>query len=498
MAASDAEVHSQRSTNRLVWRNTLLLVGAKILATPISVITNAVVARYLGPADYSYMYLASTYTTFGLLFVVFGQSGALPALVALERTRAGEYLGTASAWRTGAGIAVYAVLALGCWVFGYDIEFQYALALVFGGALITTVAAGGLETIRAFDRTDVDAINNVAIPLFTAAVTIPIVLLGGRLLSVLTVSLVISILSLLFVGRYLRPVGVGALSISGSAARTLLMQGAPFLLFSGALALQTTVDAAFLSHYSPKDVVGWHAAANKLIGLVVFPAAALITALYPVLCRLYADNRTSFLETTRSTLTTSIVLMVPVALCCGLFPEVGVMVLGEEGYGPIIDNLRVMAVFVFLVYVSMPLGIAILAAGRARAWSLTQALCVVISVVLDPILVPMFQRSHANGGLGICVARVISEMFMVVVGVCLLPKGVLTWRMFRPSVSSLAAGTAMAAVAWLLRDISVFVVAPAAIVVYGATLWVTGGVTSEQLQLLRSVASKKRDAAQAN
>ncbi|HEY6722485.1 MAG TPA: flippase [Polyangiaceae bacterium] len=498
MAALDAEVHSQRSTNRLVLRNTLLLVGAKILATPISVITNAVVARYLGPADYSYMYLASTYTTFGLLFVVFGQSGALPALVALDRTRAGEYLGTASAWRTGAGIAVYAVLALGCWVFGYDVEFQYALALVFGGALITTIAAGALEAIRGFDRTDVDAINNVAIPLFTAAITIPVVLLGGRLLAVLSVSLVISIASLLFVGRYLRPVGIGALSVSGTAARKLLVQGAPFLLFSGALALQTTVDAAFLSRYSPKDVVGWHAAANKLIGLVVFPAAALITALYPVLCRLYADNKTSFFETTRSTLTASVVLMVPVALCCGLFPEVGVMVLGEEGYGPIIDNLRVMAVFVFLVYVSMPLGIAILAAGRARAWSLTQALCVVISVILDPILIPMFERSRGNGGIGICWARVISEAFMVLVGVWLLPKGTLSWRIFRPTASALAAGGAMAALAWLLRDLSVFVVAPATIVVYVVTLWVTGGLNREQIQFLKSVASRKRDAEQAN
>src|SRR5688572_4650040 len=78
---------SPQSTNRLVLKNTLFLVGAKVLTAPLSVLVTAVIARYLGAADYSYIYLASTFTGFGMLLVIFGQSGALPALVAVDRTR---------------------------------------------------------------------------------------------------------------------------------------------------------------------------------------------------------------------------------------------------------------------------------------------------------------------------------------------------------------------------------------------------------------------------
>src|SRR5688572_15012754 len=157
MSEASPPAQAQRSTNQLVLRNTLLLVGAKVLALPISVASTAIVARYLGPTEYSHIYLATTFVGFASLFVAFGQTGALPALVAVERPRAGEFLGSALAWRIGSGLLVYAVLALGCWVLDYGAVFQQALALVFAATLITFLAGAALETIRGFDRTDVDA-----------------------------------------------------------------------------------------------------------------------------------------------------------------------------------------------------------------------------------------------------------------------------------------------------------------------------------------------------
>lgn len=496
MAGPDAQPQSQRTTNRLVFRNTLLLVGAKVLATPISVLCTAVIARYLGPTNYSYIYLAGAYVNFAALFVSFGQTGALPALVTVDRGRAGQFLGTALAWRIGSGLAAYSILALGCWAVGYGMVFHQTLALVFAAVLITFLAGAALEAIRGFERTDVDALVNVGTPLLTALITIPAVLLGGGLMTVLCINVLVAVGAVALVSRFLKPVGFGPLEVSKPVLKTLLHKGYPFFFFGAALALQPAVDAAFLSKLSPEEVIGWYAASNKLIGLVIFPASALITALYPVLCRLYAENRESFAETTRATLQTCFLLTVPIALCCGLFAEVGVMVFGEKGYGPAVDNLRVFAVYVFLVYVSMPLGSAVLAAERARAWSLVQGGCVIISLVLDPILVPWFQTRWGNGGLGLCWSRVASEVFMVGIGLWMLPRGVLRWTMLRVILSTMAAGAAMTAVAFALRAVSPFVVAPLALVAFAVVLWATGGLNSEQLQFLRSVASRRRRKAQ--
>ena len=50
-------------THRLVLRNTLMLVGAQLLGMPLSIVLNAMMARYLGPEDFGYIYLASTFAS---------------------------------------------------------------------------------------------------------------------------------------------------------------------------------------------------------------------------------------------------------------------------------------------------------------------------------------------------------------------------------------------------------------------------------------------------
>lgn len=482
----------QRSTNQLILKNTLLLVGAKIVAMPISVVTNAFIARHLGPSDYSYIYLATTYTTFGMLFVVFGQGGALPALVAVDRERAGDFLGGALAWRAAVSVAVYALLAVACMILGYGTDFQMALALVFVAAMVTAFAGACLEVIRGFERTDVDAYANVGTTLLTAAITIPLLLLGGRLAGVLGATVIVAIAVVVFVSRFLKPVGIGRLTVRKETLKTLATKGYPFMMFATAMTLQPVIDAAFLSKLSTPEVVGWHAAAFKLIGLVLFPATALLTALYPVLCRLFAEDHDSYVSTTRTTLQTSVMMLVPVSLGCALFPQLGLLVYGDQEFGPVVQNLRVFAAYVFLVYLSMPLGSAVLAAGRARGWSLVQVFCVATSLCLDPILVPYFQKHYGNGGLGICWSVVAAECVVVAFGLWMLPRGILSWGMLRALLPPLAGGVAMVVVAKLTSDLSEFIAVPACGIAYLACLWATGGFGREEVGFLKSVVARRK------
>src|SRR5215475_6237157 len=110
-----------QSTQRLVVRNTLLLVAGQVLGMPLSIVVNAIMARYLGPEDFGYMYLASTFAAFGFLAVIWGQAGTLPAMLAKDPTRVGTYMGTALAWRFATSFVVYAFMAGGCWLLGYNV-----------------------------------------------------------------------------------------------------------------------------------------------------------------------------------------------------------------------------------------------------------------------------------------------------------------------------------------------------------------------------------------
>jgi hypothetical protein len=119
--------------------------------------------------------------------------------------------------------------------------------------------------------------------------------------------------------------------------------------------------------------------------------------------------------------------------------------------------------------------------GRQRAWSIVQCLCIVVSFVLDPLLVPWFQQRTGNGGIGLSVAMVISEFLVVICGLALVPRGALDRTVLRTVALALVSGAVMAAAAFIMKGrISPFIAAPIAGSAYVAAALATGAVTKSQ------------------
>lgn len=479
------------SPQRIVLKNTLLLGIAQAASLPLSILLSAITARFLGPETLGYTYLGSTFNSFGALVVDWGQAGALPAMVAIDRNNAGKLLGTSLAWRGATSLAVCVALALVCQVFGYSPQVKVAIALMFVGYTLSALTNAYQLTITGFERVDVSAYRQVLEQVLSLLIVAPILLLGGQLAPVLWGHALVVAILFVYVWRASKSVTLGRLSFDRAALSALLQRGTPFVFLSLAMILQPNIDAIFLSKMVPDEVVGWLAAARKLVGVLIFPSAALIGAAYPTLCRLHATDQAGFLSTTSGALRVTTLLAVPVALCCALFPEVGVTIYSRRSFTPAEDDLRILAVFLFLVYFSMPLGTALTAAGKQRTWAAVQALCVLVSVILDPILIPYFQRRSGNGGLGVCVAAVASEAIVVLVGIWLTPRGVFDRRFWRALLLALASGAAMAAAARALSFLSPFVVAPFALLTYVAMLWVTGGLEPAYVAAVRAWLTRK-------
>jgi O-antigen/teichoic acid export membrane protein len=490
MATVEASATRQSSASRVA-KNTLFLTASQAVTVPLAVLVNALTARYLGPEEFGYMYMAGTLSGFGVLAVGWGHEGVLPAMVAQNHSLAGVLLGTSFVWRAALGVVVYAVLALGCHVLGYGSEMQWAFALAFVASVLTSFVAACKDTIRGFERADIPAYAHVGQQLLWALLVVPVVLLGGRMRSVLLVGVVTLIIVLIAILRTLGPVGVNRLRVERSAFRSLFVGGTPFVVFGVAMALQPNIDAVFLSKLGSVEAVGWFAVSRRLLGLLLFPASALIGALYPTLCRLWIEDKQEFTQVTRGSLHSVALLVMPIALGCGLYPEIGVDIFSKESFGPAADNLRVLSFYLFLVYFTMPIGTCVLACGKQRAWSVVQSLCVIVSLVLDPLLTPWFQHRYGNGGLGPSFAAVVSELAVVICGVALMPRGTIDARLWRTFAFTIASGAAMVVAARLLHSINPFVAAPIATLAYGGALWVTGEIGPTHVAAIKNFAARK-------
>jgi O-antigen/teichoic acid export membrane protein len=493
MQASERPVDdsSNASVGRLVVRNTLFLTAAQVITIPISIGVSALTARYLGPVEFGYIYIATTLCGFGFLAVEWGQTGVLPAAIAREHEKAPRLLGTSLAWRSVLCVFVYLALAFGCHIFGYGVELEWALGIMFAVSLASSFASAFKDAIRGFERTDLPAYSQVGQQVLIAIFTAAVLIAGGRLRAALLAQLVAGVLTLWLLWLALRLVGVRTLAVDRKTLGPLLREGTPFVFFGLAMALQPNIDTLYLSKLAPPEVMGWFAVSRRLIGQLLFPASALLSALYPTLCRLYTSDLPAFVRTTRGSLASVALLVVPVALGCLLYPEIGISIFSRKSFGPAEDNLRISSLFIFLVYFTMPLGICILAAGKQRAWSIVQSLCIVVSLVLDPVLVPWFQTRNKNGGLGLSLAGVLSEVLVVACGVALAPRGIFDRRFARLLALALVSGAAMAVVAHALRAINSFIAAPIALCAYGVALVLTGAVEKQQIQSARAIIARK-------
>ena len=130
------------------------------------------------------------------------------------------------------------------------------------------------------------------------------------------------------------------------------------------------------------------------------------------------------------------------------------------------------------------------AAGLQWWWCAAQSLCLLVSVVLDPLLIPWAQRTFGNGGLGVTISIAAAEIAMVSSGLWLLPRGVVDRTLGRTCLRCLIAAAAMAAIGLPLRDIPILAI-PACVVVYVAVLWLVREVDSDLLTLMPPTLSRR-------
>jgi O-antigen/teichoic acid export membrane protein len=388
-------------------------------------------------------------------------------------------------WRGLMSVVAYVVLVVLCRVLDYSDEVRVVVALVFIGYAVSAISNAGQWAILGLERADVAAYRQILEQSATLGLVVPILLLGGGVNATLIGHAMATIVALIYICLALRASSIGRLSFDVSTLKTLLSRGTPFVVTSLVMVLQPTIDAAFLSKLAPADVVGWHSAARRLMGFLVFPATSLVGGLYPTLCRLHATNQGPFTETVKSALRATSLLVIPVALGCLLYPDIGIRLFDRTSFQPAEDNLRVLSILLFLFYFTMILGVSIAATGRQRAWAIVQSGCVAVSLLLDPLLIPWFQRRMGNGGLGVCVAAIVSETMVLAWGVALVPAGVFDRRFTRSLVPALLSGAGMVAAALLLRSAPSLLAAPIAVGTYAGCLWLTGGIDKSQIATVR-------------
>jgi O-antigen/teichoic acid export membrane protein len=274
--------------------------------------------------------------------------------------------------------------------------------------------------------------------------------------------------------------------------RSLVVGGAPFLIWEAALLTYARVDVLILAFFAHDAVLGWYHAAYRLISIPLFVPAVLMTAVFPALSATAKDHAV-FNTIARRAVHIAALTTIPMSLGLIVLADQIIVLLGyPEGFQNSVVPIMALAVSLPLVALNMIVGSALNAQDRQRQWALTGVAAAVLNPTLNLIAIPYTQATFGNGAIGAAMVTSLTEVFMFVVGQFLLPRGVLNTATAVGVLKCVAVGLVMAAAVWLGRGLPVLVTISLGAMVYAAGSLLLGTVTLHDLSRVRTHLASRR------
>jgi O-antigen/teichoic acid export membrane protein len=261
----------------------------------------------------------------------------------------------------------------------------------------------------------------------------------------------------------------------------------PFFIWQAALMVYGQIDVVLLSIFTHAAVVGWYSAAYRIIGIPTFIPVIITNAAYPALSQSAGRTGTAFRTLARRSLHVVLLLTIPVAV--GIIVIAGPL-LAFFGYPEEFRNsiplVMILALTVPLVAADMVLAVTINALDRQRAWALSGVAAAVLNPAVNLAAIPFFERHLHNGAIGAAIVTVLTEVFMMVMGLRLLRGAVFDRSSVRFALKCVAAALVMAAVVWLARGMFLPLTVALGACVYFAASFALGTLSVHDVRLLRT------------
>jgi O-antigen/teichoic acid export membrane protein len=242
----------------------------------------------------------------------------------------------------------------------------------------------------------------------------------------------------------------------------------------------------------PADAIGWYGAARNIMGSLMAPAGIIGAAAFPRLSRA-AANHAEFGAEVRAVLRPILWLGALAGVGTYLFADAAIsLVYGNRGFGPAGMIMKVFAPGFFLLFIDILLGNALTALGRATAFSVGKIASLVVSTVLDIVLVPMLQRRTGNGGIGVVLAFLLSEVCVFGGAIILMPKGSLGKGAILDVVRALGAAALTVLVLHALPALPLFVGIALCVLLFGVSSVILGLIRKNDLAMVKELVRKKR------
>jgi O-antigen/teichoic acid export membrane protein len=436
-------------------RNIASLATGQLLTWTMAMAATLIVPRALGPAQMGALVAALSVTSILAIVAGFVTTDFLVRDMVVRSGKLAKLAGAALLLRVAVTPVVLAAVYVYVHIAGMSQE-ETTIFLLIAVAVGTNMLVDPMQAaFRSLERMNYTALSDVIVHSSSGVIAIALVLAGGRAAEVALASAAVGVLVLVVNVRWARRAGI--VNLRGSAAEipALIRRGLPYWPSQLTVLVYLFIDSVILSIVQSPEVVGWYGVSMRLFGTLLFVPTILGMAWFPRLVRAFETDACTFSRSAQPFLEIVVALSIPVCVAT----VIGARPLIELIYGPAYSGAVPVMITLGFCAVPMYLGVALgqVLIVTKRPMTLTALLGggIVANVLLNLVLIPVFDSRYHNGALGSAASLLATELLITGAGLMVVGRGLIDVRVFRrvPRVS--AAALAMYLVATVAQPLGV-------------------------------------------
>lgn len=471
---------------RVVGGTLISLLGQGITWTSTFLLTIAY-GRFLGAFKFGELYFALSFAMLIGFPLEFGFNQQITRDVAQDQRKAVSYLSNALLIKVLFWLILYAFALLFCRLVQYDAE-QSSLIAICGISLLTGSIATTFSSLH-YGLGDVtfpvigtilekglSALFGYLVLKFGGSVQqMALVLLGGSLTSAIWQAI-----------WFYRKAGI-RFQLDKAVLSSLLRTSIPFIVSGAIGVIYYRIDTILLQMLTDTTVVGWYGAGYRLFDTLIFLPSLIIN---PIMAPIYADLSLASADKLKVAVEKSLnfllffVLPIATALIVAAPNIIGFLYHNPQ-FQHTIPALQALAPGLIFLYINTVLVSVIISVRREKKITITASIALVFNLALNFILIPRIQH------VGAALTTSLTELLLVCVSICFVPRGVLSFNSLVVASKALLASLAMALVLWLLRYTSIYLLIPIGAVTYLVAAFIIRTIPPEDLRILLAAVRNK-------
>ena len=469
---------------RSVARSMSILAGSQALMWVAAIVFTIAQATFLGPARFGELSVALSYAALLAVLVEFGLGTQLTRLVSQRASGHEEALAATVFIKAALWLFAMPLVGLATLWFGYPPELRVAILLLAVSVLFVGIAQSLASYLQGREEFFLPALASVAQRLGATVLGTLMLLVRPEITVVAGAFVAAGVVNVLVLlvgmrSRSVRP----PMRVDLRNASDLFRRTIPLGLIGLATAIYWGVDMIMLQRLAPAENVGWYAAAYRLFSVAtILPSAVVGIALAPVLSRLSIDSRPELRAVIEKALTFLTLAGVATSLVLVLYADrIVALFYPTAAYAESATALRLLAPALLFIYLNWVLSQSLVSLHHERRVLIVAAAAAVLNPAMNLVAIPLFREN------GAAVTTTITELFVLVAFVRMMPRDLLSRENLRVGTRALIAVVATAVLLRPLTGLELVLSAPLALLVFAGLLVLLRAVSTRDLDALRGL-----------